>query len=273
MASKSFSKSWCKSFITKFLDALSARELRDIVYDCLVGQPGDVRIMPHDRSQVPDPNEVYGPYRVNFGFRGDSNTRPHYFDRDYIGTQFMIEIYDTFYTRAKFSVSHSYDVEMLLGNGVFCSHPASARFRFIRSLSITIYFEVHPNEQAYKANNCYEYRSGRGELRARKHEFEERVEQLSLLRRIEHAENFHLELTFYTYHAQTLPKYQEAFLPLIYDLKAMGMKIAVCYIQEGSSGCIDFMCKYDGPRAEWEKQIESNSAFVSVSRSAIRINV
>ena len=259
-AAESYSKSWCRSFTAKLLQTLSARELRDIVYGFIVGQIGVVRILPHDRTQYKLPSDKYGPYIVNPKNGRQTNLIPHFLDWDYVGTQFMLEIYQAFYSRAVFSIDHAYDVGALLGCGVFYIHPVSAPQNFIRHLYVTLGFDAHPEDMNCRLNR--NSLSKDRELQARKEDFEQQVEHVSAIREVKHARGFRLHITIVIWHAQSSDKYVEALLPLVYDLKEMGVELNLLQSHIGTRKNEDLTPKYDIPRAEWEENITTNSAFV-----------
>ena len=166
-----------------------------------------------------------------------------------------------FYTRTVFDVGHSYDVDALLTGGLFYTNPLWAPLKFVRSLWVTVSFQSHPEDDDYTDNKRKP--APDLELQAQKPDFERLIAHLSAIRQVKYAENFCLYLTLRTYHTKSLAKYQEVLVPLVYDLKAKGLKITLRCYQTRSPGNVDFTSEYDIPRAEWDAKIKESSAFVS----------
>jgi len=100
------------------------------------------------------------------------------------------------------------------------------------------------------------------ELQARKEDFERQVEHLSSIRDLKHASGFNLHISIIIWHTQSSDKYVEALVPLVYDLKEMGVELNLLQSHIGTRENEDLTPKYDIPRAEWEENIKTNSAFV-----------
>jgi len=120
----------------------------------------------------------YGPYAVGFYPTQYHNLLPHVYDWQFVGTQFLTEIYTMFYSKAFFHVSTAYDVESHLGQGVFYKHPTIAPYKYLRSLRVDLSCQIHPEDDHYSR-----YKSGIiHEASADKEDFERQIEYLSVSR-------------------------------------------------------------------------------------------
>jgi hypothetical protein len=72
MAAEGVSKSSCRLFATQFLEAISAREIRSLVYGYIIGRSTSIDIIPLNQERGSCSNSTeFGPYQVNFDwFKG-----------------------------------------------------------------------------------------------------------------------------------------------------------------------------------------------------------
>lgn len=174
-------------------------------------------------------------------------------DWDIVGVRFAVEIYQEWYRRVLFKVHHFYDVDALLEKGPFFGHPDCAPVNFVRCLDVTMSFNNHPNNpDAERPSNRAS--SADRELSAAKYEFDDLVNQIDMIRMVKN-NAFTLRIEIRIYHSQTFYKFEEALVPLVYDLKDQGVDVTAMVILAGVSRGIT--SGYTIPRFEWDEKIKT----------------
>jgi hypothetical protein len=266
MAKKSMWKISCRLFGAKFLDMLTARELRDIVYEFIVGDPGCIRVLPPNHPDLVGSRSIYGPHQVSLLPMQRDKPTPYYFDSDLIGTQFATELHEVFYNRATFDVTQAYDMHTLLNSGVFFHCPIIVPLNFLRRLEVNLSCRLHPYDRFYRQEDGGIYE----EACAEKEDFVRQVEYLSGLTQIKQAIRLILHIKVDVHRPQTLANFEEALVPLIYELKAQGVKLTATRTLRGVSGSVDFTSSYDILSKDWDEKIRKKSAFVSTTLHNIK---
>jgi hypothetical protein len=169
-----------------------------------------------------------------------------------------VEIYQEWYRRALFKAHHSYDVDALLEKGPLIGQPGCATVNFLRYLDVTISFDNHLDDRAAERLSNRASPADR-ELSAAKYEFDDLVNQLDVICMVKH-NAFTLRIITRIYHIQASYKFEEAPVPLVYDLKDQGVDFTAVVIPAGVSR--EFTSSYSIPRFEWNEKIKKHSAFV-----------
>jgi hypothetical protein len=177
-----------------------------------------------------------------------------------MGGQFTMELYETFYSRASFEVLQAYDMNALLYSGVFFHCPIIAPLNFVRRLEVILSIYLHPCEKDYRLKE-----GARFKVCAGKEDFVRQVEYLSGLTQIEYATRLNLHIRVNVYRLHDFAKFEEALMPLIYELKGNGVKVTPTRTVGGISGSVDFTSSYDVPSKDWDEKIRKKSAFVSTT--------
>lgn len=236
------------------MNALAARELRDLIYIQLFDQDwsSDVHIgYQRDYSSCENISvEGHSPSPPDHMGKG----WPYYLIREYVNEIFIRELSETFYRNTHFFVLHENHIHRLLTYGPLLPYIGQSYVRppshFIRHLKIHLY--VRQTEIQCEAKK---YGVVEGERRCYRYLVD------TMRRGIQIKPMCALKLTL-CISAGTklcLEKYEESLALMVYDLRASGAKIEIECRQE--EGWPEF--KYDEPISVWKERIRTNSAFVS----------
>lgn len=238
------------------MKGLQARELRDAVYVQLL----------HDDWLSED---------VHIGFRCDYTTDeyghlkgdPHppdslgyswpcYLAREYINDDFINELSETFYSKARFVVLHEKYINTLLTSGPLRLVTEHGYVRLplncIRHIKINLDIDRGFRQRHHKGERQY---------------YQEEVENMQNKIRIEPISALKLTLAVAPGSKLGMEKYEESLALMVYDLRARGAEVAIQSWSPPDEGWPEF--KYDEPISFWHDRIRSNSAFVSLIVQAI----
>jgi len=251
-----YSRAWCRRFARQFFDAITARELRDMVYKYVLGEAIDSRLVhilgPRTWSMDKWPNSTYGPFRPF----AEQNKLPYHLDMGSMGIQFANEISEIFYEKAFWSLEDSDCLSSFLRYGPLQRSPIRHPHELIRKLEINL--SIAPYEQDPAKANWMR------EKFASKRDYEHQASLVSDCHMIKHLDGLDLQIKVHAFQEDCAEKFEEALVPVVYELKAKGAKVTVTcpgYL-EGSVPSFD----YDKPLAAWEEKIRTDSVFVSAQR-------
>jgi hypothetical protein len=235
----SYSRAWQLGCATNILRSLP-QEIRDMIYKEILGPSGN--------------NDV-GHWRFEGGAFADFH---HYFDKKYMGTEFVTELSKIFHSEKKFVLRHPGELEGLLSYDRFDSD--CKPYEHIRFITV----DVSLNLYSISTGKTRDWSSPKFRTPLKQH-FLVAVKGLYNLRRLQKAAPI-LLLRIDCREHNAGPKFAEVLVPLVYELKNKGwvVKVQGKYASKQSDEkwtALDF--NYDIVKKEWDKKIKTDSAFVS----------
>ena len=261
------------------------RELRDFVYARMFGDVTSIRIVPprrlinaeqsfpsmataqntfgHAQPQRkrettlsrthPSRLDEIGPCHVFFPPNSYNDQNLPYWLTD-VGDQALEEIASVLYTCTTFVIEHPYDIPAFLSRGVLGSRLSLAPLDLVRHLRLRLSFDIHPVEYPRGLQvNVYEI-----EGIATATDFRRQVHQISGVCDLKHVSKLRVTIEVSTQHYGIAEGFEEALVPLVYDLKSRG----ACVDVRGSGIATTYTFNYDVPRADWDERIRIRGVLI-----------
>ncbi|KAI4925635.1 hypothetical protein J4E85_007514 [Alternaria conjuncta] len=222
------SRAWNRQFAARFLELVTARELRDEVYLYLIGDSPSATIYP---IEVPLPANTMNDHffhlqpidrRGRSQRRGNDDEIAHYFRDKFVGEEFAVEIAQLFHRHAIYKVGHVKDVAQFLRDGPLMVHPSCQPEHYIRTLKVIVSMDIAcSNEGIWYSKE---------EDNWKKENYESQLSWLTTLKELDQVSKFTLKLKVKVLDSSTISKYKAVLLPHIQELVEKGCKVTVRYI-------------------------------------------
>jgi hypothetical protein len=253
-----YSRAWqldCAHNILRHLP----QEIRDMIYKELL----DLRnpTMNHESNRqnkcVPLESTLHG-FNPYHNLLLSVKDYPHYFDKTFMGTDFVTELSQVFHSESRFILQHPGELEGFLSQDRFDTD--CQPYKHIRYITVEVSLEL----LNVKTGNCRSWSSPKFATPLKQH-FQAALRGLDRLKRLQKAAPI-IRLRIDCRKHDAGPKFAEVLAPLVYELKSKGCIIDI----EGRYGhgmpndqstATDF--NYDIPKKDWDAKIKTNSAFVS----------
>jgi hypothetical protein len=173
----------------------------------------------------------------------------------FVGIQFATEIGQAFYEKTRFALENVKDLSYILRYGPLKKCPVRPPSDFIRRLDINLSFGDLVSIGSYAKRRIREEGLHRDT-------YEYQMWGISDCRMIEYAKSLELRIFIDSLSPRTTDKWEEALVPIVYDLKSKGVQVYVGCV-DGCSIWREPIVDYDKPLSEWEEKIRTNSVFVS----------
>jgi hypothetical protein len=240
----SYSRAWQLGCATNILRGLP-QEIRDMIYEQLLA-PNDPRI-PNDGGESHWRHSSFADHL-------------HYFDKRFMGHEFVTELSQVFYSEKQFALRHPGELEEFFSRDRFYS--GCRPYEHVRFITINVTLDFF--------SACYrtirKWSSPKFGTPLKQH-FLVALRGLENLKRLQKAApTIRLRIDCREHDAG--PKFAEVLFPLVYELKNKGCVVEIQgQYKHGQPGnqltAIDF--NYNIAKKDWNKKSKSNSAFVSPS--------
>lgn len=209
-AVNTYSNSWHRAFSPLLLASLP-RELRDLVYGFLIGQPeSPVDIVPPDEMEVPTLSDMPGPLQFPIS---EQHVLP-ILSVNIMGIQFVSEIAEVFYARVQLTIHRATDLGPILHQGPLDSAVLCAPSDYIRRLEVWI----TETDDVYKM--------AEDASRTAKDIYPMVANTLQPIRRLKHLKGLKIHLVACSDLSSVAQKLLDAVVPELYQMRAAGFKIS-----------------------------------------------
>ncbi|KAH3945042.1 hypothetical protein HBI56_057250 [Parastagonospora nodorum] len=270
--SDSYARVWNLGFASNIVQRLP-QELKDMIYRELMHHgPPDFDREERRRQDKPSSRWVYSGSSPEHNELRGCTDYPHYFQSDYVGTDFVTELSKQFHKEKHFILQHPGELEGFLSDDRFWT--ACVPADFVRFISIDLSLKLFN----VRTGNCREWSSPKFDEPLKQH-FVAALRGTELLKALVKRNNAGAQRTLLLRVDCTTPnhgaKFAEVLVPLVYDLKDQGWNIKVegeynqPLILRGQACTTDrdaqltaYDFDYSLSRAEWAQKIRNSSAFI-----------
>jgi hypothetical protein len=260
--SDTYSRAWNIGFARNILRALPI-ELRNMVSKELVQiyKPNlayDETNRKHTPSYDVGWNASYVP-TCHHNERLGPRDYPHYFLKDFMGTEFVTELSENFHSETRFVLDHPYEIKGFLTRDRFFTR--CIPLDHVRFMKIVVSLRHFSSITGH----IIKWSSPKFDFPLKQH-YEAAVRDLAPLKTIPVKRGATIALDVECRSDGGGPKFAEVLFPVVYELKVKGWIVQIKGRYGGRENTMERTAKdfnYNVPRQEWERKARTHSAFVS----------